>query len=49
MTEERLEYIFAQCKEYRDAPWFSNVVTVAIITVGLMIGIQTDQFMSCKR
>jgi len=37
------------CKKQRDSTWLSTLVTATIIIVGVMIGVETDQLLSCNR
>ena len=47
--EIQIEQAVEKCKEWRDSGWFTNIVTVTIIVVGIMIGLETDQEMGCNR
>jgi voltage-gated sodium channel len=37
------------CKRQRDSAWLTTLVTATIVAVGLLIGVETDQFLSCNR
>ena len=39
----------AWCKKQRDSTWLTTLVTITIITVGVIIGVETDQYSSCNR
>jgi len=43
------ERICKWCKVQRDSTWLTTLVTSTIITVGVLIGVETDQFLSCAR
>ena len=47
--EVRFDWAVDKCAAIRDTAWFSLLVTSTIMVVGVFIGVETDQFMSCER
>jgi hypothetical protein len=47
--EQKAADWWAGCKRVRDTSWFSLLITGTIMVVGVMIGIETDQTLSCNR
>ena len=49
LWQTRFETVCRRCKKIRDSNWFTNTITVTILSVGVMIGVETDSLMSCDR
>jgi len=47
--EARFRCVARVCARWKEASWFNNAVTVTIVAVGVMIGVETDSFMACER
>jgi hypothetical protein len=45
----RFEALSDRCRATKNAPWFSHLITVTILCVGVQIGVDTDSFMRCDR
>ena len=45
----RFSAVVARAVQWRDSSWFSLLITSTIMLVGVMIGIETDQALSCER
>ena len=48
-AEHLIEQAAALCRKVRDATWFTVLVTLSILVVGVMVGWDTDAMLRCDR
>ena len=46
---QKMEAVFKLCRDITETSWFSALITSTIIVVGIFIGVEADQYLSCER